>query len=94
MDSDMSARASSSRPPSWPAMAETVFLSIALFTAFSGSAVRTAASVGVKRVSCVCMVSIIILYMEIIYYNGGKIKGRSARTTPFAAAPVVALEKR
>ena len=29
-------------------MAETVFLSIALFTAFSGSPVRTAASVGVK----------------------------------------------
>ena len=76
MDSDMSARASSSRPPSSPATAETVFLSIALFTAFSGSPVRTAASVGVNRVSCVCMVlSIIILYVENIYHNDGKING-------------------
>jgi hypothetical protein len=79
-------------------MAETVFLSIALFTAFSGSPVRTAASVGVKRVSCVCMVlSIIILYTEIIYHNDGRIKGRPQPEPRRSAAPVVpgiALEKR
>jgi hypothetical protein len=54
IESDMSARASSRRPPSSPGTAETVFLSIALFTALSESPVKTAASVGVNRVSCVC----------------------------------------
>jgi hypothetical protein len=37
MDSDTSARASSSRPRCPPGSAETVFLSIALFTALSGA---------------------------------------------------------
>jgi hypothetical protein len=53
-------------------MAETVFLSIALFTAFSGSPVRTAASVGVKRVSCVCMVSISFSIWRLYIITAGK----------------------
>jgi hypothetical protein len=44
-----------------PGTAATVFLSIALFTALSGSPVSTAASVGVNRVSCVCI--LILLYI-------------------------------
>ena len=65
IDSETSARASSCRPPSSPGTAATVFLSIALFTALSGRPVRTAASVGVKSVSCDCIAcSIFRLYTK------------------------------
>jgi hypothetical protein len=64
-------------------------LSIALFTALSGSPVSTAASVGVKRVSCVC---ILIPSLYRVYIEKPRSTGKRRRLDDKTLCVVVARD--